>query len=128
MHTRLLRNVYGEYINSGYYKKTGNGNNKAEWVAQIETPGFYEVFVYNARIVWGWRREESNMQYYTVKHDDGEEEVSIETNENTQDWVSLGSFHFSPGEAKVILSDKGSNPNQVIYADAVRWVFQNKEK
>ena len=121
-------NFYGEYINSGYYKKTGNGNNKAEWVAQIETPGFYEVFVYNARIVWGWRREESNMQYYTVKHDDGEEEVSIETNENTQDWVSLGSFHFSPGEAKVILSDKGSNPNQVIYADAVRWVFQNKEK
>lgn len=64
-------NFYGEYINSGYYKKTGNGNNKAEWVAQIETPGFYEVFVYNARIVWGWRREESNMQYYTVKHDDG---------------------------------------------------------
>ena len=60
----------------------------------------------------GWRRrgsEEKKMQYYTVKHDDGEEEISVETGRGRQGWMTLGSFYFSAGEAKITLSDKGSD-------------------
>ena len=116
------------------YKKSGSGSNKAEWTTQIQIPGFYEVFVYAIDYPrMGWfrmgRGENKKYQYYTVKHDDGEEEVSVETGgRGQQGWITLGSFYFSPGEAKVTLSDKGSEPNQVIIADAVKWVYTNNNK
>lgn len=127
-------NYYGDYINSAMYKKSGSGSNKAEWTTQIQIPGFYEVFVYAIDYPrMGWfrmgRGENKKYQYYTVKHDDGEEEVSVETGgRGQQGWITLGSFYFSPGEAKVTLSDKGSEPNQVIIADAVKWVYTNNNK
>jgi len=124
-------NYYGDYINSGYYKKIGNGNNKAVWTAQIEEPGVYEVFIYNANRTFRFRRrqqEEATFQYYTVKHDDGENEVSIETQKDNQQWISLGTFYFSSGEATVTLNDKGTTPNQIIYADAVRWTFRKNNQ
>lgn len=126
-------NYYGDYINSAMYKKSGSGNNQAEWKTQIQIPGFYEVFVYNSanmdRMMWGRGEQPKKYQYYTVKHDDGEEEVSVETGgRSSTGWVSLGSFHFSNGEAKVTLSDKGSEPRQIIVADAVKWVYTNNNK
>ena len=125
-------NYYGDYINSAVYKKSGSGSNKTEWTTQIQIPGFYEVFVYTSELpMMGWRRrgsEEKKMQYYTVKHDDGEEEISVETGRGRQGWMTLGSFYFSAGEAKITLSDKGSESNQIIFADAVKWVYTNNNK
>ena len=72
--------------------------------------------------------EEKKIQYYTVKHDDGEEEISVETGRGRQGWRTLGSFYFSKGEAKITLSDKGSESNQIIFADAVKWVYTNNNK
>lgn len=113
-------------------KKSGSGSNKTEWTTQIQIPGFYEVFVYTSDFpMMGWRRrrgEEKKMQYYTVKHDDGEEEISVETGRGQQGWTTLGSFYFSQGEAKITLSDKGSASNQIIFADAVKWVYTNNNK
>ena len=125
-------NYYGDYINSAMYKKSGTGSNKAEWTTQIQIPGFYEVFVYTSELpMMGWWRrggEEKKTQYYTVKHDDGEEEISVETGRGRQGWMTLGSFYFSQGEAKITLSDKGSESNQIIFADAVKWVYMNNNK
>lgn len=121
-------NFYGDYINSSYYKKAGSGKNQAVWTAQIEEPGIYEVFVYNANNSPRWGPPQTTLQYYTVKHAEGEEEVSIETQKDNQQWISLGTFYFNSGEATITLNDKGSIPNQIIYADAVRWVFQNNDK
>lgn len=125
-------NFYGDYINSAIYKKSSNGTNKAEWNTRIEIPGFYEVSVYIPQTnMMMFRRREGGQdyQYYTVKHDDGEEEVFIETTGGmNQGWTTLGSFYFSAGDTKVTLSDKGSNPNQLIYADAVKWVYTNNNK
>lgn len=45
-----------------------------------------------------------------------------------QGWMTLGSFYFSQGEAKITLSDKGSGSNQIIFADAVKWVYTNNNK
>ncbi len=126
-------NYYGDYINSAMYKKSGSGNNQAEWNTRIQIPGFYEVFVYSSpgmdRMMWGRGEQPKRYQYYTVKHDDGEEEVSVETGgRNTTGWVSLGSFYFSEGNAKVTLSDRGSEPGQIIIADAVKWVYTSNNK
>ena len=126
-------NYYGDYINSAMYKKSGSGNNQAEWNTQIQIPGFYEVFVYNSanmdRMMWRPGEQPKKYQYYTVKHDDGEEEVSIETGgRSPSGWVSLGSFYFSKGDTKVTLSDKGSEPRQFIVADAVKWVYTSNNK
>ena len=37
-------------------------------------------------------------------------------------WVSLGRYRFPAGKAKVILSGKGVDQYQYLYADAVKWV------
>ena len=49
---------------------------------------------------------EDNFQYYTVKHDDGEEEIQVKmTGPGSEGWFMLGTFHFSEGNATVTLSD-----------------------
>ena len=121
---------YGDYINSCMYKKVGSGNNKAEWTAKIPESGYYEVYVYVPQAPGPrWMNREENFQYYTVKHDDGEEEISVKmTGPGSEGWFMPGSFYFSEGDATVTLSDKGSGARQLIYADAVKWVYANNNK
>ena len=68
-------------------------------------------------------KAESIKQYYTVSHEGKESEVEIEIPFSGRGWLSLGRFHFSSGESSVVLSDKGSSDNQVVYADAIKWVW-----
>ena len=121
---------YGDYINSCMYKKVGKGNNKAEWTAVLPESGYYEVYVYVPMAPGPrWMNREDNFQYYTVKHDDGEEEIQVKmTGPGSEGWFMLGTFHFSEGNATVTLSDKGSGTRQLIYADAVKWVYANNNK
>jgi hypothetical protein len=130
-------NFHGDYIKSGYYKRVGSGQNMAEWRANISLPGFYDIYVYNPMIEFrgggggfggGGRNEEEMYQYYKIVHADGEDEVSVKTNEDRQTWVPVGSFYFSEGDAKITLVDRGYSPRQLIFADAVRWVYKNNQK
>jgi hypothetical protein len=130
-------NFHGDYIKSGYYKRAGSGQNMAEWQADISLPGFYDIYVYNPMIeqrggfgggFGGGRNEDEMHQYYKIAHADGEDEVSVQTNEDRQTWVPVGSFYFSEGNAKITLVDKGFNPRQLIFADAVRWVYKNNQR
>ena len=123
-------NFYGEYINSCMYKRAGNGNNKAEWTADIKRPGYYEVYVYiPGQVGPPWMNRDERYQYYTVKHDDGEDEISIQASgRRSEGWTVLGSFYFSEGKAAVTLSDRGSGNRQMIFADAVKWVYANNNK
>ena len=118
-------NFHGDYIKSGFYKKSGSGQNLAEWNATISIPGFYEIFIYNPNVERGGRNEEDTYQYYTVIHDDGKDVIEFQTNREHQTWVSIGNFYFSEGGTKIILNDKGASPRQLIFADAVRWVYKN---
>ena len=69
------------------------------------------------------------MQYYIVRHDGKESEVSMEISDYVdRGWVSLGRFYFSSGEASVVLTDQGSVDDQIIYADAVKWVFNGENE
>ncbi len=135
---------YGKHTRSGWMKKGGKGDAKAEWSVDIEKAGYYEVFAYipNRVMLQEFRRVGSGgvafvtmgerkpiMQYYIVRHDGKESEVSMEISDYVdRGWVSLGRFYFSSGEASVVLTDQGSVDDQIIYADAVKWVFNGENE
>jgi hypothetical protein len=64
--------------------------------------------------------------FYTVYHDDGEDEIEILLNDIDTGWNLLGSFYLSADSVKVQLSNK-SEANRV-FADAVRWVKEGAIK
>ena len=43
-------------------------------------------------------------------------------------WFSIGEFNLLKGEVKVILNDKGSNPEHLVVADAIKWEKINKRE
>lgn len=92
------------------------------------TGGGYELFIYNNGFIFqqgrnsGDKAEDTSTQIYRFKHQDGKEEITLETNTTGNGWISLGSYRFKAGPAHIILSDKGSSPSQPIVADTVKWV------
>ena len=134
--------TYVTYVMSFVGKTAGNGEARTEWHAHLEKAGYYEVFAYTfssqskeiLRIPVS-RIDPSNpsnapftpltediVQYYTVHHDKGKEEIGLSIRDAIDGWNSLGRFYFSPGEHIVSLSDRGI-PSQRIFADAVKWVW-----
>lgn len=78
-------------------------------------------------VVFGIQKQTPIKQLYLVRHDGSESEVELEIPFVQREWLSLGRFYFSPGEASVILTDKNCTPDQVIYADAVKWVYEGEK-
>jgi hypothetical protein len=115
---------YGEYIHSALYISGGKGEKKVQWKADIPVSGSYDVYVYivnqnslgTRRFNENWLKENE----YTVYHDDGAENISIKIAENEEGWNFLGSFYFSRGSAKIVLSNKSES--RFVIADAVKWV------
>lgn len=66
-------------------------------------------------------------QHYTVYHNGEESEEELEIPLPERGWLSLGRFYFHPGEATIVLNDKRSVADQIIYADAVKWVFDGEK-
>ena len=137
---------YGTYRLSAHYIKAGTGNNKAIWTAQIPRNGLYDVYYYSSGMGSRFRgrggpggdrgsrdrggdrggdrgrnrfADMSKDYHFTVTHDDGVEEITLDLSETDQGWIVLGTFYFSKGNAKVELSDKSKG--RMILADAVRW-------
>ena len=120
--TKVLESQsFGKYIKSYTYKKSGDGNARAQFKAHLQESGRYNVY---ARVpsqrTGSFRRERQEGSYeYTVFHDDGEEIVSVAVEKDNPTWELLGEFYFSDGEAVVELSDKSAR--RVVVADAVKW-------
>lgn len=112
-------------IRSSVYKKAGNGSCKAEWRVDLPEEGKYEVWVYI-----GYRQVRYTgeaVQYYELSSRDGNQNIVLRTNmQEETGWFSLGEFNLSAGENRVVLSDRGADKEQVIYADAVKWVWKGK--
>lgn len=68
------------------------------------------------------RMDGEPVQNYELTDRDGIRQVSVKTEEG-KGWLSLGEFDLSAGENQIVLSDKGVEEEQVIYADAVKWKF-----
>ena len=113
---------YGEYVRSGYYIKSGDGAQKAKWSIPVKEPGYYDVYYHLVKPRRG-RRNRGNDKgeyHFTIYHDDGTEEQTLETSTADEGWNQLGSFYFSPGNAAVELSNLSEMGT--VTADAVKLI------
>ena len=121
-------NFFGKIVHSAYHIKSGSGDSKAVWTASIDKSGQYNVYYYGSSFRFPWRRNRSRKNqlmsdfHFTVYHDDGKEEVTVDMSDIETGWILLGSYYLSRGEAKVELSNKSKG--RVVFADAVKWVKQ----
>ncbi len=114
---------YGKYVRSGYYIKSGEGDQKATWNVPIKEGSYYDIYyhVYKAQ---DFRRGQSSSEKgeynFTIFHDDGQEEQTLDISSAEAGWNHLGSFFFSPDTAKIQLSNKSQL--RTVFADAVKLV------
>lgn len=113
---------YGKVAQQAFTKRSGNGEERAEWKADITHPGTYEVFVHNSAP--DYRDDDGKPIYvtytYSVSHADGIFQTEKEMNE--PGWISLGKFNLNAGPATITLEDKGKDIRDAVVADAVKWV------
>ena len=119
---------YGKYVRSAHFTRSGNGGKIATWKPEIKESAYYDVYVHltgnnDNRAFFSNRgkQEKINYQYY-VFHDDGEDEITVEVTKAERGWNFIGSFYFSRGRGKVVLSDESES--STVFADAVKWVKQ----
>ncbi len=113
---------YGKYIRSAYYIKSGEGKQKATWNVPVKEASYYDVYyyVYKER---SFRRHGGGKEgeyTFTIYHDDGVEQQTLDIHNAESGWNLIGSYYFSPGIAKIELSDKSTL--RVVFADAVKLV------
>lgn len=117
----LRSGFYGKYVRSAYYTKAGRGKRSAIWTAPLKTEGTYDVYCNIERIRMRWRRKKEKPDYnFKIHSNEGVEEVNLSDNEIESGWNYLGTFFFSPKNAKVELSNNSTG--EMIFADAVKWV------
>ena len=122
---QLLKNAsfYGEYVHSAYYVGPGNGEREATWKAKLSEPGLYYVYSYITDVYEQRHRRRSREMsdfHYSIYHDDGIDEVVLNTEAAQDGWNLLGAYYFSNGEAEVKISNKSTG--SVVIADAIKWV------
>jgi ABC-type transport system involved in multi-copper enzyme maturation permease subunit len=139
---------YGKQIRSAYYIKGGAGNCKAIWNLPVKEKGFYKLSVYITKVGFrgggrgpgggdrgpgggsgggaSSRDKETNEEYsYTIYSDDGKDHQSVNMKNVEGGWTEIGSYRFTPGTAKVELSNLSKATRSVIVADAVKLVREN---
>ena len=125
---------YGKYVKSAVYTRAGNGEQYISWTAEIEEPGYYDVYTYigkrgGQRLMMGRGRESRNaMQdlHFNVEHDDGSEEVLVDWENAENGWNHLGSYYLSPDTTRVIMTNQSEG--RTVTGDAIKWVKQNSYK
>jgi hypothetical protein len=118
---------YGRYIHSASFIRAGDGDQKATWTVDLKSSGQYEVYAYNPQIKmrFGRGRDRGGSEYvgelhFNVYHDDGVEEVLLDTPNAEQGWNLMGAFYLTAGEAKVEITNESNK--RLVVADAVKWV------
>ncbi len=100
-----------------HYSAPGDGTTEASWTIRQAPPG-----VYTLRF-WVNRSSYASGAYYTVHHDeagdDGEVVVASQHFVDTG-WHEIGTFAFTGGEIRVVLSDQFDGPGGFVVADALR--------
>jgi len=100
-----------------YAETSASETATASWTPNLPQEGDYAVYA--------WYRQGSNRvtdTLYRIQHAGGTTEVRLNQELHGQTWRYLGSYHFTAGTAgRVILSNRSSQPGQVVIADAVRF-------
>ncbi|MDR2131306.1 MAG: hypothetical protein LBP56_09135 [Odoribacteraceae bacterium] len=131
---------YKDPVREAFALMTSGGKAYAQWSTNLPEKGSYEVFVYglnflihdgfssfikeNKRSFRDVRTSpyKNHVQCYTIYHDHGTTDVSIDFSNTPQGWVSAGIFQFNNEPGKVILHDRSFYTGQCIFADAIKWV------
>ena len=116
------KSAYGRYLNTRKIKAQGDGSQMAIWSASLPRDGTYEVFFYAEPAKRGW---------YTLTVETGgtSQEIDLELKMVRSGWNSLGKYKFRKElQARVKLSDdvREGTRNSRVYADAVKWVYQDR--
>ncbi len=89
------------------------------WTPSIPQNDSYEVFTYIPAV------NANADARYQIHHDAGTTTINIDQSIFSNEWVSLGSYRFTPGSAYVYLGDATGTPGQRIAFDAVKWGTPN---
>lgn len=119
---------YGNHIKSAHRVRKGNGEQKVRWNVKIPSNGEYAVYSYfsdsnnfHFRRRRGGKKKDERIEYnYTIFSDDGKNDVTEDMTSAEDNWVYLGTYYFSKGEAKVELSNKSNK--YLVNADAIKLV------
>lgn len=117
-------NFYGEFEHSAMIVRSGEGDKTATWATLVDENGYYDIYAYIFKEQRRRRGRDDNSEvkgsyFFTVYHDDGQDEIEMVLNDIETGWNLLGSFYLSADSVKVQLSNK-SEANRV-FADAVKW-------
>jgi hypothetical protein len=110
---------YQGYDYRWHTEPTGDGSDYFRWLPRVPADGDYEVFV---RYPTGLSGAATDAPY-TITHDGGSTDTTIDQNTNGGQWVSLGSFAFTKhGDYSIRL---GVTDTGIVAADAVMLVRDN---
>ena len=137
-------NSYGRFVRGFHCKGAGGKREDVEWNAQILRNGTYEMYIYVGMFLNNWVQPPHR---YTFYHDGLEESITLYINglrarvksvicyvgkepvelwmapfNSRGGWVAAGTFQLTEGNVKLVLHDDGLKNNEVLMADAVKWV------
>jgi len=120
-----LKTVYQDLenpFNDGTYKQIKTINKGKEslciWQPDIPEKGKYGVYISYSSL-----KNSTKDARYTVYHNGGKTEFSINQNMGGGTWIFLGSFEFDKGlneQGKVVLSNVSKDKGRILTADAVK--------
>ena len=113
---------YGAYIRSAHYIRSGDGGQKAIWNIPLEESGYYEVYAFISKDSRGRGRNNTGEYHYTIHHDGGEEDATLNIKSAEEGWNYLGAYYFSPDTTVVELSNESEN--RIVIADAIKLIKQ----
>ncbi len=109
---------YGDPWGADYrWSSTSNGTDWARWTPDLPQAGWHDVYV--------WYTDGTNRApdaVYTVHHQNGETQFTVDQTQAGGQWNQLGSFFFAAGTGGwITLTEEGTTPGKVVVADAVRF-------
>lgn len=102
-----------------YIESDNISSARTSWIPEIPETGDYAVY-----ISYGQTGKNVSDAHYTVWHDGGKTEFSINQTIGAGTWIYLGTFRFRKGlnsESGVFLTNKSNETGRFISADAVRF-------
>lgn len=92
-----------------------NANSKAVWTADIDSTGYYAVYVSYKSLA-----KSSHNAHYCIQHRAGVSEYTIDQSRGGGTWIYLGSFEFEKGAKAIVELDNSGSKNCFVSADAVK--------
>ena len=85
------------------------------------TPGLRDAGEYAVTVAYTSAPDRATDARYTVTHAGGTSHFAVNQTIGGGTWVRLGTFRFTPGRARVTLTNESATPGRTVSADAVRF-------